>query len=1017
MTDVRVEQPLPTDPLSQIAAMAVAEAVTYLTRHAALTPAVVEQLATAALNKADSDATLASHWLAIAEAVEARLDGAPARRALLAYAQARLHVHQGELMAAEAHLREAQSHWQAAGDAAGYSRSLLGLTQILAMQGRYGEAEAAARTAVAHSTAPPPVTGTQEATFPLLMRRAAAHHNLATLLLYQERHSEALVEYEAIRQFLTTGDQAPDTQENASGDETQRTELLSKLAHSDLNRGTALTFLDRPVAAEAALQQAITLFAQVDETVNLGRSRTNLGRLYLRMGQYAGALASFESAFRDLLGPTTTIASASVEQLRAADELLLEYAIACLVINLLPEAGQALAHCETLFRNAAQPYELGQTRYSQGLLFLRTQQWKLAQAALIEATTLFAALQNHFWLNRTRLAQASVAYVQQQYTEASRLLDLLLTPSAAEPAQPQEALLWDVLGQADARLLRLRLAIEEGDLDAARHQATLVETLLQGDDPTTDGTTLWPHVQLRLHHLLGKLAYAAGDYAEARLHLKTAIDQVEAQRTTLVVEEMRSAFVDDKSELYADLVQTLFTMAPDDATTVAEAFAVIEQSRSRVLLERLLAAFDESTTVATGEGDDATPADPVEAAERQRVTELREQLHWLYNQLMSESGHRRLGASISRQLQMTEAALQQIAWRHSPLLAQAQAVDLPAFQQVLAPDQQAIVYASVSGELLAFLVDRTSVQVFRRLTTIDALESAIAEFRFQMGRVEVDPAYVARHSARLESRLQAALQQLYQLLVAPFAAALAAERLLFVPFGQIHRLPLHALWDGEQYLIERAECSYAPSASLAVFRHDSATGKAFHTWAGFAIADPAIPAARTEVDRIARHFVQATTYLEANANRQNLWQAAATSDILHLATHGLFRPDNPFFSALKMADGWVDVRELYRLPLAARLVVLSACESGVGELAGGDEVVGLARGFLGAGREAAGRELIASLWNVHDATAADLMDQFYVHLLAEELVRPATALRIAQCHAIAKHQHPYYWAPFFVIGS
>ena len=1014
MSDVRAEQPFPADPFLQMAAMTVGEAVAYLSRHAALTPAMVEQLAIAALNKADSDSTLAGHWLAIAEAAEVRLDGAPARAALLAYAQARLHVHQGELIAAEAQLRQAQNHWRDAGDATGYSRSLLGLTQILAMQGRYAEAEEAARAAVTHSLATPAITGGAEDTFTVLMRRAAAHHNLATLLLYQERHSEALAEYEAIRHFLTTGVQTPVDPENAPQDDRQRAELLSKLAHSDLNRGTALTFLDQPLAAEAALQQASTLFAQIGETVNLGRSRANLGRLYLRMGQYATALTNFENAFRDLLGPTTTIASATAEQLRVADELLLEYAIACLVINLLPEAGQALAHCETIFRSAAQPYELGQTRYSQGLLFLRTQQWKLAQAALTEATTLFAALQNNFWLNRTRLAQASIAYLQQQFIEARHLLDLLLAPDAEHP---QDALHWDLLGQADARLLRLRLALSEGALDVARHQARLLEKLLHGDDPITDGTPHWPHLQLRLYHMLGKIAYAAGDYATARHYLKTAIDQLEAQRTTLVVEEMRSAFVDDKSELYADLVQTLFTMAPNDATMVAEAFAVIEQSRSRVLLERLLAALDESPTATPADSEESTAADTIAAAERRRVTELREQLHWLYNQLMGESGHRRLGQSISRQLQMTEAALQQIEWRHSPLLAQAQAVDLPAFQQVLAPDQQAVVYAMMNGELLAFLVDRTSVQVFRRLTTSDTLERAIAEFRFQMGRVEVDPRYVERHSARLESRLRAALQQLYQLLLAPLAAALSAERLLFVPVGQIHRLPLHALWDGQQYLVERAECSYAPSASLVVFRHDGATGKAFHKWAGFAIADPAIPEARTEIDRIARHFGHATTYIEESANRQNLWQAAAASDILHLATHGLFRPDNPFFSALKMADGWVDVRELYRLPLAARLVVLSACESGVGEIAGGDEVVGLARGFLGAGHEPAGRELIASLWNVHDATAADLMDHLYAHLLVGGPVRPATALRAAQRHAITKHQHPYYWAPFFVIGS
>ncbi len=988
MSSAKANTPLTSAQLVHLGTLESDAALTYLTEQGAFLPATVETLAAAALRQAESEPTLAAHWVALAEAVEAGLGNVPARRAQIAYAQARIQLCRGELMVAEAMLRQAQLDWQRAGDPAGYSRSLLGLTQILAMQGRYDEAEAAARLAVADAA-----TGVA-GDFAHLMRQVAAHHNLATLLLYQERHAEALAEHEQIRQLLVA---AP----GDASDPDQQAEWGSKLAHSDLNRATALTFLDQPLAAEDALNQAITQFAQLADSLNLGRSRTNLGRLYLGTGQYAAALASFEAALRDLLGPTTTLASADIEEVRPADELLLEYATACMVINLLPEANQLLARCETLFRSAAQPYELGQTRYTQGLLLLRTQQWQAAQEALIEATTHFAALQNSFWLNRTRLAQAAVAYAQQEHAHARRLLDLLLH-SATEEATG--ALHWDRSGQIEAHLLYARIEIDTSDLNAAQQRAELIAALLRGNVANEDQTRFWPQLALRLQHLRGKIAQAAGDYGTARQHLQAAIAQLEGQRATLVVEEVRSAFVDDKSDLYADLVQTLFAVAPDDPATLAEAFGVIEQARSRVLLERLLAAVDEPAAVES--------ADPT--GETQRIRQLREQLHWLYNQLMGESGSRRLDTQISRQIQQAEAALQQVAWRQSPLLAQAQPVDLTTFQATLAADQQAIVYAGVHQEILAFLVDRTTVRVYRRLTTLDAVQAATHELRFQLGRVELDPAYVARHSTRLTARLQEALHQLYQLLLAPMAEAIQTKRLLFVPFGPIHRIPLHALWDGARYLVEGVECSYAPSASLAVLRHQPTASTPLRRWAGFAIRDPMIPAASAEIAYAARHFAQATTYLDEQASRANLWQAAAQSDILHLATHGLFRPDNPFFSALKLVDGWVDVRELYRLPLTARLVVLSACESGVGELAGGDEVVGLARGFLGAGAY----ELVASLWNVHDATAAQLMDRFYQHLITDShVVRPATALCAAQRQAIQARQHPYYWASFFVIGA
>jgi tetratricopeptide (TPR) repeat protein len=148
MTVTALPPPLTDALLAQIGALALAEASAVLARLHRLTPATVEQLAALALAAAESDAPRAAHWLAIAEAVAEGLGNPPAQGATLAYTRARLAVHQGDLTNAEASLRQAQSLWQSIGDTASHSRSLLGLTQILAMQGRYDEAESAARAAV-----------------------------------------------------------------------------------------------------------------------------------------------------------------------------------------------------------------------------------------------------------------------------------------------------------------------------------------------------------------------------------------------------------------------------------------------------------------------------------------------------------------------------------------------------------------------------------------------------------------------------------------------------------------------------------------------------------------------------------------------------------------------------------------------------------------------------------------------------------------------------------------------------
>jgi CHAT domain-containing protein len=255
------------------------------------------------------------------------------------------------------------------------------------------------------------------------------------------------------------------------------------------------------------------------------------------------------------------------------------------------------------------------------------------------------------------------------------------------------------------------------------------------------------------------------------------------------------------------------------------------------------------------------------------------------------------------------------------------------------------------------------------------------------------------------------------LLIAPIRELLVAPRILLIPYGVLHRVPFHALWDGEHYWLEQVEVSYVPSASIAVYRRRGPSDHRLESFAGFAPYDERIPQAQAEIESAATFFSVARNYHNEAATVTNVTDAASTSDVLHLATHGLFRPDNSFFSALKLADGWLDVREIYRLPLRARLVVLSACESGVGQVRAGDEVVGLARGFLAAGTQS----LIASLWNVHDRSAAELMAFFYRTLQGnrapeDQPVRPAAALRAAQLHSLRSIGHPYFWAPFFAIG-
>ncbi|MBW7885092.1 MAG: CHAT domain-containing protein, partial [Caldilineaceae bacterium] len=715
-------------------------------------------------------------------------------------------------------------------------------------------------------------------------------------------------------------------------------------------------------------------------------------------GRYADALQAFDGATYDLLG--TLEVDRVPERWPVADVLFLEQAIAFLAVNLLPEAASTLDRAEALFRQSAQRYELMQTLYYRALLALRLETAAAAQRTLSEAATLATAMDNAYWQNHIRLAQ-SLAMSQAGETAAARAALADLT-AWQPPAGREGALHWDAPLRAEAGLLALHEALEDGDIGAARrHAREVAATLGLPPDGGTEGGA-YPHLRARLLHGLGRIERAAGGTLQARTYLSRALDAVEAQRATLPLEEFRTAFLTDKSDMYADLVLALLDSPAPDEDTVASAFAVVERARSRTLLERLLVSLDEATLAAGAPSPELS----------ERMAAVRQQLYWLYNRLLGdEPGSRHATAELTAELNAHEGALRQLEWRAAPWLAQAEPVSLQALQAVLASDQQALLYYLAGEELMAFVASPNEVQVVRQIATAGEIQRALGDLRFQMGRVEVGSDYVARHRQRLMDGVRTVLHQLYNLVWAPVAPLVEARRALIAPYGPLHLLPFHALWDGQAYLLQRVELSYIPSASIEVHRRRRAMPSPYATLAGLALRDASIPQAEAEIQAAARYFRQATTYLDDAAGVVNLRRAAAEGDALHIATHGLFRPDNPFFSALKLADGWIDVHEIYRLPLRARLVVLSACESGAVQVQGSEEAIGLVRGFLGAGAES----LVVSLWNVHDASAANLMERFYARLTDHDAT-PAAALRGAQIDTLRQEEHPYYWAPYIVIG-
>ncbi|HKB66262.1 MAG TPA: CHAT domain-containing tetratricopeptide repeat protein [Pyrinomonadaceae bacterium] len=305
----------------------------------------------------------------------------------------------------------------------------------------------------------------------------------------------------------------------------------------------------------------------------------------------------------------------------------------------------------------------------------------------------------------------------------------------------------------------------------------------------------------------------------------------------------------------------------------------------------------------------------------------------------------------------------------------------------------------------------------------------------------------------------------------------------YVPFEALVKSPESADYSSLPYLIKSNEVIYAPSASVVgvikqqnnnrtgramliladpVFNSNDARAKGAAASANegdtrglgiqSALADvtgqdaaatagstkmQGLPLARlagtrTEAEQIVKlaktSGAQADMWLDLDANEGNIETRDVTKyRVVHIATHGLLNAERPQFTGLvlslvgnKTGDGFLRTDEVFNLRLGSPLVMLSACETGLGKEKRGEGVMGLTRAFMYAGAPTVG----VSLWSVADKSTAELMTDFYKRLLGSSAaepssVSPSAAMRDAQLAMIAgkKYSAPFYWAPFVLVGD
>jgi len=339
--------------------------------------------------------------------------------------------------------------------------------------------------------------------------------------------------------------------------------------------------------------------------------------------------------------------------------------------------------------------------------------------------------------------------------------------------------------------------------------------------------------------------------------------------------------------------------------------------------------------------------------------------------------------------------------------------------QRLSPHEALVEYLVSDSGVVAFVVVRDSVASIALGTTRRELVRLV---EFARGTID------QRGSPRVDSLWRTPLRGLYRILVAPLEQTGLLEgttRVVIIPHGELHYLPFAALVGGDGHtLVERYEIAVTPSASVWLALGERLGARATAGVLAVAPRPDALPASRREVAAIARTAGPDVRVMTGSAATEDAFRReASTRRVLHLATYGVLNKHNPLFSFVEFApggahDGRLEVHEVFGLRLTADLVVLSACQTGVGsgtltDVPAGDDWVGLTRAFLHAGA----KRVVATLWPVDDWATAAFMERFYERLAAGE--RPALALAAAQraMRDTPATSHPFFWAGFVLSGG
>ncbi|MBK9391405.1 MAG: CHAT domain-containing protein, partial [Bacteroidetes bacterium] len=550
-------------------------------------------------------------------------------------------------------------------------------------------------------------------------------------------------------------------------------------------------------------------------------------------------------------------------------------------------------------------------------------------------------------------------------------------------------------GIVNTQLNRGKLMADAGRFTQAKH--LLDSAMSQSDFPET----VW-----QSWFQLGIMNEKQNEPEKAKEAYLNAVSVIEKIRGKLTIDEFKSSYFRNKREVYDRLINLLLKMNRSE-----EAFQVSEQARSR--------AFYDNIAGRKINFRGALPGD-LTLLEQQKRNEIEK----LYKLIQKEAESVNSNDQQSRQINMREirAALSEVQSEYEDIiqriklenpeyreLVSADPVQLSDLRKKIGPSTALLSYWISDNELIIWMIKNTSVS------------------RKTVGYTKKDLTVLAEKTRKaiqsnIDKDATKGLKELFSILVSPVEEDLKGiDKLVIIPNGSLHFIPFQALINAKgEYIVNKFNITYSPSASVYALYADKQVKKGSR-FMGMALGDISVgnnvglPGTEDELKKILPLFSDKLSALGPKSTETFAKKSAGEFNFIHFATHGIYNYRQPLYSFLLFPpsdndDGRLNVWEVFEMNINSKLVTLSACETGLGNLDQGDELVGLSRAFLYAGSSA----VIVSLWSVADYPTSILMTNFYKYIKTHPLQE---ALTLAQRDVIKQYPQPLYWAPFILIGN